>query len=425
MNTKTSFEELARLLNADQDTVRGALEKLQKITDTHGVPDDIWKGNLELIQDRLEKLGVKRRGADVISRALMEKLREDERMILEYLSSPTCDSEEGCKSLIDGAREVANVGKGYFLKRDKAAEFLIHEPPKAILSHFKFRSVDELLKHYELFEVYSALRFMEDREWLNKVFFKQLERVTPDDFEERDIEVHVLKKEWLLAAESFLQKKFHNVSHLKELGIIFIIPLSSYTTGSTLRLLTLVLHYLHEVRFYSDLFYGYAKEGEVNFARRLVSALRGDVLDRRFTSEEEGWKWMIVQRYLAKEDPNDWRLAEPHVNPEAIHWAKAETDIVKLGKLVEGVDLGFWKDLDHVGAFFPDASGAEVRVPFNLVDVVMDVVSNNARYLYHQHEALWNALFIGCVGEKQMEELIKKNFDAGYINVQTITPDPS
>ena len=150
-----------------------------------------------------------------------------------------------------------------------------------------------------------------------------------------------------------------------------------------------------------------------------MSSLRGDVLDKRFEEKTLGKKWMIVQQYLAKHDENDWRLFEPHVNPEAIHWRKAEEDIGKLGKSFGNVDLSFWADLDFVGDYFPTESGIDVLVSFNLVDTAMSLVKKKEmiKYLYHHQEALWNKIFAGFLGEEKMEEMIIQNFEKGFIEL--------
>ena len=72
-----------------------------------------------------------------------------------------------------------------------------------------------------------------------------------------------------------LEKKYHNISHLKEFGIIFVIPLPIDTAGETTRMFTLLLHYLHEVPFYSDLFRKYSTQPD--FVSNFKSLLRGDI----------------------------------------------------------------------------------------------------------------------------------------------------
>lgn len=417
-----SYEVIAKILRTDKDFVKIAAVELAKASGHDDVLTKLIELNQQMINDRLGRMKVASEKAETIFRALSRKVQEHDHRLWETFRRPVCDNDVGCSTLLGFARESANVGKGFFLKQEKAREMLEIEPPRNILSFFKMNSVSELLKEQDLFEVFSALRFIEDKKWLNTVFLRQLDDVTPDDFEEREIKMHVLSGEWLKAAESFLKKKYHNVSHLKELGIIFVIPLTIDTPGETMRLFGLLLHYLHEVSFYSKLFRKYASEDPKQFSQKLISALRGDVLDKRFAEEDRGKKWMIVQQYLAKDDINDWRLFEPHINPEAIHWSKAENDIARFGQKFPQIGLDFWTDLDFIGNYYPDASGVDVLVSFNLIDTVMSLVQKKEmiKYLYHHEEALWNKIFSEYMGQEKMEQLIIDNFEQGYIDISTI-----
>jgi len=249
---------------------------------------------------------------------------------------------------------------------------------------------------------------------MNNKFVPLYDSLKPEYFEEREIEVIVLDDKWLKVAEKFIQKKYHNVSHLKELGVVFIIPLDVDTTGEMLRVFSLVLHYLHEVSFYSELFKKYRKDNDIG--KKIVSLIRGDVMERKLTDISQ---WRIVQRYLAKDDPNDFRLFEPHVNPETLHWDKAENNLSQLDARHENLDFTFWKNLNFIGDFFPNKNGEDL-VSFNLIDSVMSLVKEKERikYLYHHQEALWNRLFEEFVGKEKMEELIMNNFEKGFIDVK-------
>ena len=54
--------------------------------------------------------------------------------------------------------------------------------------------------------------------------------------------------------------------------------------------------------------------------------------------ENEKLIWRVVQTYLAKDDENDFRLFEPHVNPEAEHWLKVSEDLVRLDRMMDTND---------------------------------------------------------------------------------------
>jgi hypothetical protein len=302
------------------------------------------------------------------------------------------------------------------MKHEKARELLVNQPPPKILEALGYRDISELLEKEDLIEVFAALRFIEGSDWLNKVFFKQYETLMPQDFEERQIEIRVLSPRWVEAAKTFMQKKHHNLSHLKELGAAFVIPWSLGLSGETMRMFSLLLHYMHEIDFYSRLFRRYSGD-PVNFSARLISALRGDILESRPGEETT---WMIVQRYLAKDDENDWRLFWPHVNPEAIHWQKAEKDLVRLGARFGITGLGFWHNLDWVGDYFKTEVGIDVLVSFDLIDTAMSVVKQKelVKYLYHHQESLWNKIFSSHFGEWEMERMIENNFIEGAIHLR-------
>lgn len=415
-------EKLAKILRADKDYLKKIEERLSYMTGKKGVLEKIVEENRNAIENRfatLEVGGGKDASVEEIYYALISKVEADDRKISEALGRPVCSKKEDCDRILAVAKKVAGVNHGFFLKEAKAVEFLRREPPPKILSYLGYDSVDKMLAKENLFEIYSALRFVEGNEWLNGVFFKQYEDLKPSDFEERPIAVQALGERWVKAAESFMEKKWHNISHLKELGVIFVIPATLGIAGELLRMLSLIFHYLYEIPFYSDMFRR-AAETPVTFAPSVISLLRGDVFDRRM-QEGERSLWLVVQRYLAKEDENDWRLFVPHLNPEALHWMRAEKDLVKTAGVIDGFgpDLVFWQDLGWVGDYFKDDAGNEILVSFNLVDTVMSLVKRKEliKYLYHHQEALWNKIFTEYMGEDQLEKFCKDYLLAGYFEI--------
>ncbi len=412
-----SYEKIAKILRADKDTIKIDEEKMAEIIGHNSVLDKIAEENKKIMQEKLEILGTKENNASAIYNSLTDKIKIADDKIFDLFKKPKFDDSKSCETALNTTRELSDVPDGFFLKEEKAREFLLNIPPKNILEFLNYKSSEEMLKNENLFEVFAALRFIENNEWLNSVFFKQYENLTPNDFEKRKIKINVLSDKWKKPAETFLKKKYHNISHLKELGMIFVIPARLNVPGETLRTFSLILHYFHEIDFYAKLFEKYSLEE--NFAEKLISGLRGDVLDTRFFDEDLGKKWLIVQRYLAKDDEYDWRLFYPHVNPEALHWTKAENDIAKLGKKFDIPELVFWHDLDWVGDFFKTESGIDVLVSFNLIDAAMNLVmeKENIKYLYHHQESLWNKIFISFLSQEKMEELIIRNFDKGFIEI--------
>lgn len=415
-------EKVARILRADKHLIGQLAECLGSKTGRVEVFEELVSKNDLMIRDKLQFLEVGREaGAKEIYDALISKIEADDHSLFKSLGEPLCHRPEDAWKIVDLAKKISGINHGFFLKKEKAVEFIKKEPPRKIMAYLGYDSAEEMLAKENLFEVYSALRFIEDQDWLNNIFFKQYENLTPADFEQREAEMMVLPEKWNKATEKFLAKKWHNISHLKELGVIFVIPATLGISGELLRTFSLIFHYCHEVVFYADIFKRLGEKNNSDFAKNVISLLRGDVVEEPPVATKGKSLWLVVQRYLAKDDENDWRLSAPHINPEAIHWVKVNEDMVKLGNHLNGfgVDFGFWYNLDWVGDYFKDEVGNDVLVSFNLVDTVMSLVKEKEliKYLYHHQEALWNRIFIGYFDPIELEECAKKYLLKGYFEI--------
>jgi hypothetical protein len=415
-----SIEKIAKILRTDKDYIANVEKRFSGITGKSGVLDQILSQNEALIQSRMQDLGVQKNSeAKEIYDALISKIESDDRRIFEALGNPNCRVVADCQKIAEVAKKVVDPEKGFFLKLEKARELLIKEPPKQVMNFLGYTSAEEMLQKEDLLEIFSALRIIEGSEWLNGIFFKQYESLTPDDFEEREVQVRALSEKWGKESEKFVLKKRHNISHLKELGVVFIVPAMLGISGEILRMFILIMHYLYEVPFYSKIFKDIAKN-RVTFTSNFTSLLRGDVIDRHFPDSDRSL-WLVVQRYLAKDDENDWRLFFPHVNPEALHWLKAEESLAKVGSVLDGfsAELLFWKDLSWVGDFFKNETGHDILVSFNVIDTVMSLVKQKEmiKYLYHHEEAFWNQMYVAYFGREDLENKSREYLLQGYFEI--------
>ncbi len=420
-----SYEKFAKIIRAKPENIRLLEEKFSALTGKKNLLDKITEENEAEIRSRLDFLGLGRNvSAKEIYDALISKIEADNDELFKALGSPSALVLSDWQRVLEITQRIAGAPKGFFLKKEKAVELLKNEPPLKILAALNYKNVEAMLQKENVFEIFSALRFVEGNDWLNKIFFKQYTYLKPDDFETREIKILALPERWAKIAKGFIKHKYHNISHLKEMGIIYIIPLSLEISGETMRNFILILHYFNEVKFYSELFEMFSREPG-SFSENLISLLRGDIISEpltvQLTAHPEKTNWLIIQRYLAKDNENDWRLFEPHVNPEAIHWEKAEKMLVSCGRMLDNFsfDLSFWENLDWVGDYFKNGNGSEILVSFNLIDIAMSLVKEKelVKYLYHHQEALWNKIFIEYFGIEKMEEMIKENIIKGWFEV--------
>ncbi|MEX2145188.1 MAG: hypothetical protein WD712_02315, partial [Candidatus Spechtbacterales bacterium] len=403
-------------------TILGVEEKLLRDLDARMVSVSGKKGVIEALEDSITQLIRKKlKGmnlpenamADEVLRGLFDQVSAHEKELYAHIGITPKDFD--FDKIAAAAHKISTKEEGFFLKREYADKILKQRPPQEAMKHLGYKNVEELLAKEDVREVFSALRFIESDEWMHETFQVAYTQFTPDDFEERAVEVRVLGDQWADIAQKFVAKKHHNVSHLKEFGIIFLNPIAQTDPGSFIRDFALLLHYFHEISFYSKLFKYYSKSK--NFNEHFISLLRGDVSEAADAGPGE---WLIVQRYLWKEDPQDRRLFLPHVNPEALHWRNAELDMVAFGKQNSGSGLDFWEDLDFVGHYFPlDGHGKEF-ISFDLEDVAMSYVAAHqnleTRFAYHQKEALWNKLFADYMGGyKELERFIIQDMGKGVI----------
>jgi hypothetical protein len=412
----TSQEYVARILRAKPEIIVELDKKMSAISRKTDVFDKIAKENEERINRTLNVLGCRDYRAENIFRALVTKLQKDDRALYKLFKKPSGTTAAGLKTLFNFALELARIDQLFVLKREKAEEILRKNPPPNIIKSLKHKDAEELLAKEDLVEIFAALRFVETNEWMHKTFDETYKNLIADDFEKRDIELRVLSGKWLKVAEKFVKKKYHNVSHLKELGVIFVIPLKIDTPGETLRVFSMILHYLHEVAFYSKLFERASEEKD--FGKNLISLLKGEN-PKASIFDKKKMNWLIIQQYLAKDNPNDPRLILPHINPEALHWRKAEQNLSHLGKRFNDIDLELWLELDWVGGFFNKKTGGEELVSFDLIDNWMALVNKKEKikYLYHHQEALWNHIFEEYMGTENLEKLMIENFNKGIISL--------
>ena len=409
------INKIAQILGVTEKTLTDFEDKISATTGRNGVIEKIVLENDRVIAETLGKINLDpTASAEEARGALQKAIFYNEKQFLNFMATLPGQNEFEKAAVL--SRSLAKAGRGFFLKKNLIGEIFKKRPPQNLLKYLGYGSVDELLKEDgDLTEAFSALRFVETDAWMHQTFDEAYDNFTSSDFEEREVEIRVLSERWHDIAKKFVDKKHHNVSHLKEFGVIFLNPIKMDIPGKFLRDFALLLHYFHEIEFYARLFKKYS--AEANFAERFKALLRGDV--KESGEVEQSGQYLIVQRYLTKENPNDPRLLQPRVNPESIHWAKGEKDLAMISAQTGGqVDLGMWFNLDWVGGIFKD--GGDEVVSFDLEDNAMSLVSSmegqHEHFSYHQREAMWTKIFAEYVGgEERLEKLITDNFDKGFI----------
>lgn len=404
-------QKIAKILGVTEKIIIDFESEISQETGKEGVIERLSAENDRMITETLKKIN--NDGADAsehVRGALQRAIFYHEKQFSDVLRN--VDGADEIEKMVNLSHSVMKPPRGFFLKKELMENILRKRKPENLLNYLGYDSVEKIFKDNDVLEAFSALRFVESNEWMHRTFAEAYSNFTADDFEERDVEIKIFGPKWHGIAKKFVEKKYHNLSHLKEFGVIFVNPIKMDIPGKMLRDFSLLLHYSYEIEFYSRLFKKYS--ADLDFSEKFKGLLRGDVKWLADINPKKAF--LIVQRYLIKEDPNDPRLYHPRVNPESFHWAKSERDLAS----IKGVDLSMWGNLCWIGGIFRD--GREELVSFDLEDNIMSLVSamegQKNIFSYHQREAMWTRIFSEYVGgENKLEQLIVENFDKGFISL--------
>lgn len=340
--------------------------------------------------------------------ALIARVADDNVRIAKRIGGTDPDDVNEMVPLMVAAVEKMSINrKVWVLKHSVAKELLKKMPPKKLMAHLGYRSIDSMLKHEDIDEIYTALRFSEGSEWLN-TYNELFKTVRASDFETRDIRIVVMNHaKYVDLAAQFVERKLHNITHTKELGVIAVVPMHHRRMkGIVLKSLPLLFHYINEIRLYSSFFK--LNQVKAHFGEVVVQTL---IADPAGASQMAGHHvhWRVIQRYFGKlKDEAHPEALEPHVHPEDLHWRRAEELLTELDP-----HMVFWCGLDYVARLY---DGAPVTA--NLMDVSLSYsneVSYQHRYVYHFRESLWNEIFMRYMGKKNLETQILQQLDNNMI----------
>lgn len=398
---------LRDLLDAEEPLFSHAITQLEKASGHMGADVRLIADITEKAHQSMRELGLD--PADTSGKELYHTLdarvaADNARVASVIGASDPDDVEQLIPYMVQAANKVDFNRRVFVLKHEKAKDLLRRMPPRVLMKKLGYENVEALFSGEDFDELYTALRFSEGPEWLEQ-YNELFKTVTRDDYEERDIRILVMNHaKYVDLAAHFVKKKLHNITHTKELGVIVVVPMhAKRMRGLALKSLPLLLHYLNEVKLYSTFFK--SKSHLKNFGEIVVTTL---IADPGNASQMAGQyvHWRVIQRYFGKlKNESHLEAFEPHVQPEDLHWRRAEDLLYKIDP-----QLIFWKDRDYVGL----SMGEEIPVSLNLFDVSFAYSNSESyenRYVYHFRESLWNEIFARYMSFPNLEHQILQQLD--------------
>lgn len=408
---------LRDLLDATEPVFSLSLKQLEQLSGHHAVDNKLSAEIIEKVHSAVRGMGLD--PGDTTDRELFHALENKVRQHNMHLAQSLGTHEDApvkdiVPKLVAAVDQSDVARKCWVLKKSVAKDLLRQMPPKNMMKQLRYRSLESMLKNENFSELYAGLRFSEGADWLNTYNELFEKTVRPSDFENREVEIVVMDHEkWVGMAADFVKKKLHNVTHTKELGVIIVVPMGqTHMRGLTLKTLPLLFHYINEIRLYSAFFK--LKSTAPHFGKTITDTLIADVGSGAVLAGHN-IHWRVIQRYLGRhKEDREPEAFEPHVQPEDLHWRKAEESLFKIDS-----ELKFWQDMDYVGRMAEDGD----PVACNLFDVSFAYSNHETyqkRYYYHMRESLWNEIFMRYMGKGNLAQQVLQQLDNDMIKPEEL-----
>ncbi len=408
---------LADFLMAREPLLDQTLAELEQRTGQRGIDASLTAEILGKAVQATQDLGLELdcTGNELYSALLYRIKQHDAHLARSIGGTDPDDVAQMLPLVVRRVEQIKMPRDGFFIKEQVAEQMLLKTPPLAIMGRLGYDSVQSMLAKENIYELFLALRFGEEPDWLNR-FDQHYHKLQSSDFIERPIRlVPFDTAKWGDIAVHFIEHKLHNITNSKEMGAIALMPMPiKRMPGITLKAFPLILHYYNEIRLYSSFFK--LMRSKHNFGEIVATTLIADP-PRVKVAAGRHVHWRVIQRYFGKlKNENHPEIFEPHVQPEDLHWRHAEHILYDVDP-----ELGFWRDMDY------DAIMKHSQpVTFNLMDVSLSYsnqLSFHDRYLYHFRESLWNEIFARYLGQKTLQDQVLVKLDNDMIKPELL-PSP-
>lgn len=377
---------LSQLLGEGEPMFSASLQRLEKATGNFGVDVQLLSDIYANSHAALRALGLD--NSDTVGPELYHALlnlaaKHDEFLAKRLGAKDTKDVADVLKCVQKAVSEIDGDKTVWVVKASVMKRLLKANPPKATQKALGYRSLDSMIKREPVGSIMAAARVIEKDKW-HRDFIAAYAILKPVDFEDRQVEVfYADSPKWKRLAESHVRNKRHNVTHLKELGVVAILPFPvEKLQGIAITVLPIVLYYVNEIRAYNS----YIKLMQVKpeFGTIVSDVIQSDIRDHVKVLGKP-IHWRIIHRYFSNTPEAIPDLFDPHVTAEDMIWRKAEDVLYRLEPA-----LHFWLNLDYVGVLF---NGHPVSM--SLGDVAVCLVNKlpyEKRTIHAMRRSLWNEI---------------------------------
>jgi hypothetical protein len=398
---------LSVALGASEPTFSQGIQQLEQAAGRPGTDIRLTADIMRRTREKIAALGLDPNdttGRELYGQ-LQERLRQDEQKVRAALNIADDASPDDIISRVQQFLEKQDLPKSCFaLKASVAKKLLKKKAPKTAMKRLGYRSLDSMLKHESPANLYAAALMCEPASW-HKTFREQYTKLTPSDFETRDIAAtHPVSKKWQQLAHEFVSAEHHNIMSFRELGAVVLLPIDHAVDGLAITTLLLALEEMNGIRAHSS----YAKLQQVkpDFGKRLQESS----VTEPYTSATLAGQpvpWRMIQRYYARfTDAYHPEIFEPHVQPEDLQWISGEKTLATLEPTLE-----FWEGGENLGLL--DETGQIVSC--NALDVALGYcnhLSFQDRIVHFVRDNVWHELMMRYLNQENLETAVHQQLSA-------------
>lgn len=330
--------------------------------------------------------------------ALHERLKHDDLQVRATLEITGDASATDILARIEMLLTQAEMPKKCFAMRAAVAKRLFKSKiPKQAMKRLGYRSIDSMLKHEPVAQVFAAAMIAESDSW-RKAFYAQYERLSPSDFESRAISITMPNSpKWAELAASYASQANHSMILFKEIGSLVLLPMEAKTEGLTTAVLLMALHAMNDIRSYSSFIK--LQQVKPTFGSIVSQAVASEpTVAAKLAGQQVTWKTIhrYFARYRAAQHPE---IFEPHVQSDDLTWAQAEDVLSKLQP-----SLSFWRGTQNVVLLDGDHP-----VSFNMLDVALNYYNElpfQDRVVHFVRDTLWHDLMLRYLKQRNLEEAV-------------------
>ncbi len=391
---------LSEALGAVEPVFSRGIQQLEQAAGRPGTDIRLTADIIQRTRAKIAELGLDpadTTGPELYS-ALQEKFRQDEKTARNALGvSQDAAPDDVVASAVQFLNKQESAKNCFVLKASVAKRLLKKKAPKVAMKRLGYRSVDSMLKHEAVAQVYAAAAIAESNSW-QRTFREQYAKLSPSDFEPKKISlVHPDTKRWQELAHGFVAQSHHNMLSFPELGAVVLLPIEEAVEGLAITTLLLAAEAMNGLRSHSS----YAKLQQVkpDFGK----IIQKSSVSEPYTSAQLAGQpvpWRMIQRYYARfADAYHPEIFEPHVQSEDLGWNDGEDMLVKLDP-----SLAFWQGTASLGLMHEGAV-----VSCNALDVALGFCNQLGfadRIVHFVRDNLWHELMMHYLNQENLEAAV-------------------